>query len=46
MTEAEAGRRIAVSLTTYREIEARERMLDFATYDAICKLFGWPQAFA
>jgi hypothetical protein len=45
MTEAEAARRFRVSLRAYREIEAGERMLDFATYDAICKTFGWPQAF-
>jgi Helix-turn-helix domain len=42
---AQAARRIGLSLGAYRQIEAGERLLDFATYDAICKLFGWPQAF-
>jgi transcriptional regulator with XRE-family HTH domain len=45
MTEAQTARRFRVSLRDYREIEAGERDPDFATYDAICKLFGWPQAF-
>ncbi len=42
MSEAQAVRRFRVSVHTYREIEAGERFLDFATYDAICKTFGWP----
>jgi DNA-binding XRE family transcriptional regulator len=44
MSEAEAARRFGISLHVYREIEAGTRFLDFTTYDAICKLFGWPQA--
>jgi transcriptional regulator with XRE-family HTH domain len=45
MSEAQAARRFGVTLRAYREIEAGERFLEFDTYDAICKLFGWPQSF-
>ncbi len=45
MSEHQAARRFRVSVTAYRQIEAGERSPDFATYSAICELFGWPQAF-
>jgi hypothetical protein len=38
MTEAQAARRFRLSIRAYREIESGERFLDFAIYDAICKL--------
>jgi hypothetical protein len=34
-----------VSVREYRELEAGERVPDFATWDRICKLYGWPQTF-
>jgi Helix-turn-helix domain len=35
---------VGVSVHEYQEIEAGERVLDLATWDRICKLYGWPQA--
>jgi transcriptional regulator with XRE-family HTH domain len=36
---------LGVSVTELRELEAGKTWPDFDTYDRICKLFGWPQAF-
>jgi transcriptional regulator with XRE-family HTH domain len=37
--------RLGVTVGEYRELEAGERAPSFETWDAICKLFGWPQTF-
>ena len=37
---------IGVSVREYRELEAGERVPDFATWERICELYGWPQGFA
>jgi predicted transcriptional regulator len=37
--------RFGVSLKEYRELKVGTCWLSFDTYDRICKLFGWPQAF-
>jgi DNA-binding XRE family transcriptional regulator len=44
-SEAQAARRVGVSVRTYRAFEAGEQAPNFETYDRICKLFGWPQTF-
>jgi predicted transcriptional regulator len=41
-----AAWRFGVRPAAYRELEAGTRWPSFETYDRICKLFGWPQAFA
>jgi len=41
----QAAWRLGVSPREYRELEAATRSADFATWDAICKLYGWPQTF-
>jgi DNA-binding XRE family transcriptional regulator len=38
--------RLGVKPQDYRELEAGKRSPDFATWDRICKLYGWPQMFA
>ena len=40
----QAAWRLGVSIREYRELEAG-RSPSFATWDRICKLFGWPQTF-
>jgi DNA-binding XRE family transcriptional regulator len=45
VSEAKAARRFGISLRTYRGIEAGEELFDFDAYSAMCRLFGWPQAF-
>jgi hypothetical protein len=35
-----------VSVREYREIETGTQSPTFETWDRICKLYGWPQAFA
>jgi predicted transcriptional regulator len=42
----QAAWRFGVSAREYRELEAGTAWPSFETYDRICKLFGWPQAFA
>jgi transcriptional regulator with XRE-family HTH domain len=42
---ARAAWLLGVSVPELRELEAGTRWPDFDTYDRICKLFGWPQAF-
>jgi hypothetical protein len=37
---------LGVTVAEYREIEAGARSPGFETWDAVCKLFGWPQTFA
>jgi hypothetical protein len=44
-TEGQVAWRVGVSAREYRELVAGKRWPDFDTYDRICKLFGWPQAF-
>jgi DNA-binding XRE family transcriptional regulator len=44
-SEAQAARRVGVSVKRYKVLEAGEQAPNFATYDRICKLFGWPQTF-
>ena len=39
-----AAWRLGVSVREYRELEAGLRSPSFETWDAICKLFGWPQS--
>jgi len=36
---------LGISVREYRELEAGERVPDAATYDRMCKVFGWPQSF-
>jgi predicted transcriptional regulator len=36
---------LGVSVSELRELEAGTRWPDFDTYDRICEVFGWPQAF-
>jgi predicted transcriptional regulator len=43
---ARAAWHLGVSVADLRELEAGTRWPSFDTYDRICKLFGWPQAFA
>jgi transcriptional regulator with XRE-family HTH domain len=45
LSVAQAVGRFGVRPSEYRELEAGERWPSFETYDRICKLFGWPQAF-
>ncbi len=45
LSVGQAAWRFGVSPAVYREIEAGTRWPSFETYDRICKLFGWPQAF-
>jgi len=42
---SQAAWRLGVSVREYREIEAGVRSPSFATWDRICKKFGWPQTF-
>lgn len=42
---ARAAHELGVSIRAYREIEAGERSPSWETWDAICKLYGWPQTF-
>ncbi len=35
---------LGVTVREYREIEAGERFPDSGTYERICELYGWPQA--
>jgi hypothetical protein len=42
---ARASWLFGVSVRELRELEAGTRWPDFETYDRICKLCGWPQAF-
>jgi DNA-binding XRE family transcriptional regulator len=45
LSVGQAAWRVGVSPAVYREIEAGTRWPSFETYDRICELFGWPQAF-
>lgn len=45
MTEAQAAKRLRVSLHFYRQLEAGAVYPNFETYSAICELFGWPRSF-
>jgi DNA-binding XRE family transcriptional regulator len=45
LSVGQAAWRFGVNPAVYREIEAGTRWPSFETYDRICKLFGWPQAF-
>jgi DNA-binding XRE family transcriptional regulator len=45
LTEAQAARRFGVSLRAYRSFEAGEAAPNYATYERICALFGWPQTY-
>ncbi|MDP9331203.1 MAG: helix-turn-helix domain-containing protein [Actinomycetota bacterium] len=45
LTIAQAAWRLGVRSSEYRELEAGTRWPSFDTYDRICKLFAWPQAF-
>jgi hypothetical protein len=36
---------LGISVREYRELEAGERWPDSDTWDRLCRLFGWPQAF-
>jgi ribosome-binding protein aMBF1 (putative translation factor) len=45
MSVEQAARRFGVSTAEYRSIEAGARYTDFNIYDAICRRFGWRQAF-
>jgi hypothetical protein len=45
MREAEAAWRFGVTVREYRELEAGTRWPTFDTFDRVCKLYGWPQAF-
>jgi predicted transcriptional regulator len=45
LSVGQAAWRFGVSPAAYRELEAGTRSPSFDTYDRICKLFGWPQAF-
>jgi transcriptional regulator with XRE-family HTH domain len=42
----EAARRLGVTPSAYRELEAGERWPSWETYDRIAAAFGWPQTFA
>jgi hypothetical protein len=42
---ARASWLLGVSVAELRELEAGTRWPDFETYDRICELFGWPEAF-
>jgi predicted transcriptional regulator len=42
---ARAAWLLGVSVAELRELEASTRWPNFDTYDRICTLFGWPQAF-
>jgi DNA-binding XRE family transcriptional regulator len=42
-TMGQAAWRIGVRTPEYRELEAGTRSPSFETWDAICKLYGWPQ---
>jgi transcriptional regulator with XRE-family HTH domain len=42
---ARAAWLLGVSVPELRELEAGKTWPDFHTFDRICKLFGWPQAF-
>jgi hypothetical protein len=37
---------LGVTVREYRELEAGARFPSFETWNAICKLYGWPQTFA
>jgi len=41
----QAARRLGVSAATYLEIEAGTRKPAWETWDAICRMFGWPRTF-
>ena len=41
----EAAWGIGVTRAKYRQLETGARVPDFATYDRIRQLFGWPQRF-
>ncbi len=43
---ARAAWLLRVSVAELRELEAGTRWPSSETYDRICELFGWPQAFA
>ena len=45
MSVEQAARRFRVTLADYRLLQAGARYPDFNTYDAICRRFGWRQAF-
>jgi transcriptional regulator with XRE-family HTH domain len=46
MSTEQAARRFGVSRAEYVELEAGVRYPYCNTFDAICRRFGWPQAFA
>jgi transcriptional regulator with XRE-family HTH domain len=41
----QAARRLGVSQSIYRELEAGTRTPAWETWDRICRVFGWPQTF-
>jgi Helix-turn-helix domain len=43
-TVGQVAWRLGVKPHEYRELEAGTRFPDFETWDRICKLYGWPQA--
>jgi transcriptional regulator with XRE-family HTH domain len=42
---SQAAQRFGINPAEYDKLEAGELWPSFDTYDRICKLFGWPQAF-
>ena len=42
---ARAAFELGVSIRTYRELEAGERLPSFETWDRMCKTFNWPQTY-
>ena len=44
-TIGQAAWSIGVSPREYRELEAGERWPNYATWERMCEVFGWPQAF-
>lgn len=46
LSVARASWLLGVSVRDYRALEDGESYPDFATWDRICALYGWPQTFA
>jgi Helix-turn-helix domain len=45
LSVGQAAWRFGLRVAENRELEAGTRSPSFETYDRVCKLFGWPQAF-
>ena len=45
LSEVQAAGRLRVSLATYRRIESGEEPPSWEAWDAMCRVFGWPQTF-